>query len=149
MVMAAVLFMKRMSEVTTVNGWKYVPDSDDDPDSITLRNVPKNTLVYEISGPMFFGAADKIMQIGVKDTTNCLVLRMRSMNAIDATAMRNLEKLYDICTKKNVTLVLSHVNEQPMSIMQKAGFDKKVGAENFCAHIDEALERAEELNKTV
>jgi SulP family sulfate permease len=71
------------------------------------------------------------------------------MNAIDATAMRNLEKLYDICTKKNVTLVLSHVNEQPMSIMQKAGFDKKVGAENFCAHIDEALERAEKLNKTV
>jgi SulP family sulfate permease len=145
MVMAAVLFMKRMSEVTTVNGWKYVPDSDDDPDSITLRNVPPNTLVYEISGPMFFGAADKIMQIGVKDTTNCLILRMRSMNAIDATAMRNLEKLYDICTKKNVTLVLSHVNEQPMSIMQKAGFDKKVGAENFCAHIDEALARAEQI----
>ncbi len=144
MVMAAILFMKRMSEVTVVHGWKYA-DDDDDPDSITLRDVPKNTLVYEISGPMFFGAADKLMQIGVKDTTNCLILRMRSVNAIDATAMRNLEKLYDICTKKNVTLVLSHVNEQPMSIMEKAGFDKKIGKENFCAHIDEALARAAEL----
>lgn len=144
MVMAAVLFMKRMSEVTQVNGWRYI-DSDEDPDSIMLRTVPENTLVYEISGPMFFGAADKLLQIGVKSTTNCLVLRMRSVNAIDATAMHNLEKLYDICKSKGVTMVLSHVNEQPMSIMKKAGFDKKIGAENFCAHIDEALERAAKL----
>ncbi len=144
MVAAALLFMKRMSEVTTVQGWKYA-DDDDDPDSITLRDVPKNTLVYEISGPMFFGAADKIMQIGVKDDTNCLILRMRSVNAIDATAMRNLEKLYEVCKRKNVVLVLSHVNEQPLSIMQKAGFDEKVGKENFCAHIDDALARAAKL----
>lgn len=144
MVMAAVLFMKRMSEVTQVNGWRYI-DSDNDPDSIMLRTVPENTLVYEISGPMFFGAADKLLQIGVKDTTNCLVLRMRSVNAIDATAMHNLEKLYDICEKKGVRMVLSHVNEQPMSIMEKAGFDKKIGKENFCAHIDDALKRAGEM----
>ncbi len=145
MVAAALLFIKRMSEVTEVHGWKYA-DDDDDPDSITLRTVPKNTLVYEINGPMFFGAADKILQIAVKDTTNCLILRMRSVNAIDATAMRNLEKLYNLCKMKKVTLILSHVNEQPMSIMEKAGFDKKIGAENFCPHIDDALARAAELN---
>ncbi len=145
MVAAALLFIKRMSEVTEVHGWKYA-DDDDDPDSITLRTVPKNTLVYEINGPMFFGAADKILQIAVKDTTNCLILRMRSVNAIDATAMRNLEKLYNLCKMKKVTLILSHVNEQPMSIMAKAGFDKKIGAENFCPHIDDALARAAELN---
>lgn len=144
MVMAAILFMKRMSEVTTVQSWKYA-DDDDDPDSITLRTVPKNTLVYEISGPMFFGAADKILQIGVRDNTNCLILRMRSVNALDATAMHNLEKLYENCTGKNVTLVLSHVNEQPMSIMHKSGFDKKIGKANFCSHIDEALKRAAEI----
>lgn len=143
-VLAAILFMKRMSEVTEVEGWKYAEDVQTGGD---LKAVPKNTLVYEISGPMFFGAADKLLKIGVKDGTNCLILRMRSVNAIDSTAMRNFEKLLLSCQKKKVTLIFSHVGEQPMSIMHKAGFDKKVGLENFCAHIDDAIARAETLQK--
>lgn len=141
-VLAAILFMKRMSEVTEVEGWKYTEDVQMGGD---LMKVPKNTLVYEISGPMFFGAADKLLKIGVKDGTNCLILRMRSVNAIDSTAMRNFEKLLLSCQKKNVTLIFSHVDEQPMSLMHKAGFDKKVGLENFCEHIDDAIARAESL----
>ena len=144
--LAAILFMKRMSEVTEVEGWKYI-DEEDDPDSISLREVPKNTLVYEISGPMFFAAADKILQISLNDKDNCLILRMRSVNAIDATAMHSLEELLTKCKKKNITLILSHVNEQPLSVMQKAGFLEAVGKENFCEHIDDALKRAEELAK--
>ena len=144
--LAAILFMKRMSEVTEVEGWKYI-DEEDDPDSISLREVPKNTLVYEISGPMFFAAADKILQISLNDKDNCLILRMRSVNAIDATAMHSLEELLTKCKKKNITLILSHVNEQPLSVMQKAGFMEAVGEENFCEHIDDALKRAEELAK--
>ena len=144
MVLAALLFMKRMSEVTEVEGWKYI-DDENDPDSISLREVPKNTMVYEISGPLFFGAADKILSINLKDKANVLVLRMRSVTALDATAMHSLEELYTKCKKKQITLVLSHVNEQPMRTMKKAGFDKMVGEENFCKHIDEALKRAEEL----
>lgn len=144
MLLAALLFMKRMSDVTEVAGWKYV-DDEDDPDSLSLRVVPKNTLVYEISGPLFFGAADKILQITLHDKCKCLILRMRSVNAIDATAMHNLEKLYESCKKQGITLILSHVNEQPRSIMEKAGFDKLVGIENFCAHIDEAITRAQDL----
>ena len=144
--LAAILFMKRMSEVTEVEGWKYI-DEEDDPDSISLREVPKNTLVYEISGPMFFAAADKILQISLNDKDNCLILRMRSVNAIDATAMHSLEELLTKCKKKNITLILSHVNEQPLSVMQKAGFLEAVGEENFCEHIDDALKRAEELAK--
>lgn len=142
LVLAAILFMKRMSDVTQVEGWKY-PDEEED--ESTLMKVPANTLVYEISGPMFFGAADKLLQIGVQDETNCLILRMRSVNAIDATAMKNFEKLLDICEQKKVTLVFSHVGEQPMSVMRKAGFDKRVGLENFCAHIEEAINRAKDL----
>lgn len=144
MVLAAMLFMKRMSEVTDVEGWKYV-DDENDPDSITLRVVPKNTVVYEISGPLFFGAADKILHISLKDTDNILILRMRSVPALDATAMHFFEEFYAKCKKKNITLILSHVNEQPMHTMKKAEFDKLVGEENFCAHIDDALKRAEEL----
>ena len=143
-IMAAILFMKRMSDVTEVEGWKYV-DDEEDAGSISLRQVPKNTLVYEMTGPLFFGAADKILNIAIKDDTNCLVLRMRSVNAIDATAMHNFEALLDTCQKKKVQLVLSHVNEQPMNVMKKSGFYEKVGAENFCEHIDAALERAEKL----
>lgn len=144
--LAAILFMKRMSDVTEVEGWKYI-DDEDDPDSISLREVPKKTLVYEISGPMFFAAADKIMQISLNEKDNCLILRMRSVSAIDATAMHRLEELLEKCKKHDITLILSHVNEQPMSVMQKANFIEHVGKENFCAHIDDALKRAEELSK--
>lgn len=145
-VLAAVLFMKRMSEVTEVAGWKYI-DDENDPDSIDLKVVPNNTTVYEISGPLFFGAADKILNIRLKEKYNVLVLRMRSVTALDATALHFLEQFYEKCEKKGITLVLSHVNEQPMHAMKKAGFDVLIGEENICAHIDDALRRAEELKK--
>ena len=145
LIIAVVLFMKRMSEVTDVEGWRYV-DDEDDADSLSLREVPKHTLVYEVSGPLFFGVADKIMHIAYKDTDQCIVVRMRSVNAIDATAMHALEELYANCCKKGVQLIFSHVNEQPMLIMHKSGFYDKVGAENFCVHIDEALERAKVIS---
>lgn len=144
-VLAAILFMKRMSDVTEIAGWKYVEDEENDVDSISLRKVPAHTVVYEISGPLFFGAADKILRISLNEKVNCLILRMRSVSAIDATAMHNLEQLWENCKKYHVQLVLSHVNEQPMKVMNKAGFVEKVGAENFCVHIDDALERAEQI----
>ena len=142
--LAAILFMKRMSDVTEVEGWKYV-DDEDDADSLSLRVVPHNTMVYEVSGPLFFGAADKILKITLDEKMNCLVLRMRSVSAIDATAMHNLEQLYTDCKKKNIQIILSHVGEQPMHVMDKSGFLDKVGRENVCAHIDDALERAARL----
>lgn len=143
-VLAAILFMKRMSDVTQVEGWKEI-DEENDPDSITLRVIPEHTLVYEFSGPMFFAAAGKILSISFKEDTKVLVIRMRSVNAIDATAMHNLEQLYEDCQKKGIQIVLSHVNEQPMSVIRKAKFDEKIGKENFCSHIDLALDRAKKL----
>ncbi len=141
MILACLLLLRRMSEESEVKSWKYIED-ENDPDSIMLRKVPKHVRVYEISGPMFFGAADRIATISVKDFTRCLVIRMRAVNALDATAMHSLEELYDKLSKKHIAVVFSHVNEQPMHVMQKAGFVEKVGSDNFCAHIDEALERA-------
>lgn len=143
LVLSALLFMKRMSEVTDVEGWKYV--SVEDADESSLLKLPKNTLVYEINGPMFFGVADKLLKISIKSNTRFLIIRMRSVSAIDATAMRNFENLYESCSKRNVTLIFSHVAEQPMAIMRKAGYDMKVGYENFCAHIDDAIIRAQDL----
>ena len=146
--LAAILFMKRMSDVTEVEGWKYIDEEDEakqDPDALSLRQVPAHTFVYEVSGPLFFGAADKILKITVSEGQKCLVLRMRSVSAIDATAMHNLEQLYHNCKKKQVQLIFSHVNEQPMNVMKKSGFVEKVGEEYFCGHIDEALSKAESV----
>lgn len=142
--LAALLFMKRMSDVTQVEGWREV-DAENDPDSIDLKVIPAHTQVYEISGPMFFAAAGKILSISLREDTKVLVIRMRSVNAIDATAMHNLEQLYENCEKRGIRMILSHVNRQPMNVIAKAKFDKKVGTENFCGHIDEALKRAQEL----
>lgn len=147
-VMAALLFLMRMSNVTEVKGWKYLGegiDEDHDPESIRLKQVPKNVLVYEIIGPMFFAAADKFMDIELKQGVRVLVLRMRGVPAMDVTALRSLEKIREACEKKGVTVVLSHVQEQPRAMMEKAGFAAKVGEENFCANIDEALEHAGKL----
>jgi SulP family sulfate permease len=141
MLLACLLLMKRMSEETNVVGWTYTED-EDDPDSINLRKVPKYVRVYEITGSLFFGAADEIASITVKDFTKCLVIRMRAVNALDATAMHSLEELCGKLQKKGIVVVFSHVNEQPMHVMQKAGFVEKIGQENFCEHIDAALERA-------
>lgn len=145
LVLAAILLIKRMTEETSAEGWKYI-DPENDKDSIELRNVPKNVRVYEISGPLFFGTADKIMDIKLKDYTKCLILRMRSVTSLDATAMNAIENLYKKCQKQGVTLILSHVNAQPMEVMKKSGFTDKLGAENFCEHIDHALALAEKIS---
>ena len=146
MIAACVLFMKRMSDESEVKGWKYFED-ENDPDHIELRVVPQQVRVYEISGPLFFGVADSISEITLKDFTKVLVIRMRGVPALDATAMHAMEELFDHCKRHKVTLVLSHVNEQPYNTMLKDGFVEKVGEENFCAHIDDALARAQELLK--
>lgn len=144
MILAALLFLKRMSDQTEVTSWKYI-EQENDEESIELRAVPKNVRVYEISGPLFFGAADKMLDITFKEYTSCLVLRMRAVSALDATAMNALESLYARCEKAGLRVVFSHVNEQPMKVMKKAGFVERVGEDHFCPHIDAALEFAAKL----
>ena len=144
MILACLLFIKRMSEETHVDGWTYVDDDTPDVDE-HLRQLPLQIRVYEISGPLFFGAANVIEHIVVKDFTTCLVLRMRSVTALDSTAMNALIDLTEVCEARGITVVFSHVNEQPMRVMDKAGFTKRVGKENFQPNISAALKRAEEV----
>ncbi len=147
MVLAALLFMKRMSEEANVTGWKYVDDAESDSYDLDLCAVPEGVRVYEISGPMFFGVADKILGISLDDTVKCLVLRMRAVPSIDSTAMNSLEELYRKCSDRGIRVVFSHVNSQPLSAMKKSGLHGLVGEENFCTHINSALERAAEITK--
>ena len=146
MLIAVLLFMKRMSEESEIRGWNYdVPDEEDDPDLTMKKVVPKSVRVYEISGPLFFGASERIGSITVKDFTKCLVIRMRGVPELDATAMHALEGLYAKLEAKGIHMVFSHVNDRPMKMMKKSGLYDKIGAENFCDHIDAALERASVL----
>lgn len=147
MVLACLLFMKRMSDVTNVESWKYDNGNTEDTDAIDLKEVPANTLVYEISGPLFFGAADKLLSINLDKKANCLILRMRSVNAIDATAVHSIEQLLDKCKQKDITVILSHVNEQPESVLRKSGLYSTVSKDNICPNIDAALVRAAQLAK--
>lgn len=144
MVLACLLFIKRMSEETKVNGWTYVDEDTPDVDE-HLQKLPLQIRVYEISGPLFFGAASVIEEIVVKDFTTCLVLRMRSVPALDSTALNALKDLVQVCKSKGITIVFSHVNDQPMKVMEKAGFIELVGEENFQPSISAALDRAEEV----
>lgn len=147
MVLACLLFIKRMSEETHVDSWTYVDDDTPDVDE-HLRRLPLQIRVYEITGPLFFGAADAIEHIVVKDFTTCLILRMRSVPALDSTALNALQNLTKVCESKGITLVFSHVNEQPIKVMVKSGFVDLVGKEIFCPNIRAALDHAEKIIAT-
>ncbi len=145
MIMACILFMKRMSDESVVSGWKYY-DPEEDPDGIDLKEIPKHVRIYEISGPMFFGDADRLAGVHFKDFTKVIIFRMRGVPALDASAMHAMEQLYDRCEEAGVQMVFSHVNEQPMKTMEKSGFVDKVGRDNFRPHIDDAIEWASNIN---
>ena len=88
-----------------------------------------------------------MLKIAHEEGKNVLILRMRNVPAMDVSGLEALEDLLEICKKRKMNLVLSHVNEQPMKVMEKAGFIEKLGKDNFCDNIDKALERAKSLDK--
>lgn len=148
MVLACLLFMKRMSDETGVRNWSHTDEISDevrDAERARMRDIPSSISVCEITGPLFFGAADQIGLISVTEKTKCLILRMRGVPALDSTAMNSLTSLYEKCRKKKITLILSHVNDQPMRVVRKAGFDTLIGKENFSPNIDAAIEKAEKI----
>ena len=173
MVLSCLLFMKRMSDEMGVRSWLHVEEVEEQKreaeeasrgakktmsveeaqlkaaaeeiNQAKLRQIPMELAVYELTGPLFFGAADRINQIEVSEVTRCRILRMRAVPAADSTAMNSMTALYERCKKNGVTLILSHVNEQPMRAMEKAGFVDLVGRENFCRNIEEALDHADKV----
>lgn len=149
MVLSCALFMKRMSDVTQVHDWKYITDMDfeEQDENNELCQVPKGVRVYEVSGPLFFAAADKISNIlrSLNHDTKVVILRMRSVPAIDATALNYLWDMTVTLKEKGIVLVFSHVNEQPKNAFDKRGFTELVGEEHFCDGIAHALEHAKSI----
>ena len=149
MVLAAFLFLKRMSDIAEVRQWTYIGSSENEKlsEDIDLKYVPKNTIVYEVFGALFFGAANVFTSFKHEEGKNVLILRMRNVPVMDISGVEALEEILETCKKRNLTLILSHVNEQPYHAMEKAGFVEKIGSENICENIDASLERAEKLAK--
>ncbi len=143
-VLSTVMFMKRMSDVTDAYGWKEFDESNDS-DSVNLKKIPDGAMVYEITGPIFFGASNKIANVIKTSDKKVIIIRMRSVPAIDATGIHSFESIIKTCRQKNITLIMSHVNSQPMKVLKKSGMYKDIGKENICENIDKALARAEEI----
>ena len=139
-ILATIMFMKRMSDVSGAYGWKEIDENTDDA-NIRFKKIPENTMVFEITGPIFFGASTKITDVIRHGKKQVLILRMRSVPAIDATGIHSLETIIKLCKKQNKTLIFSHLNEQPLKTLEKAQLlDKVLVADN----VDDALVMAEE-----
>ncbi|WP_407350839.1 sulfate permease [Lactococcus garvieae] len=144
MILAAFLFLKRMSDVATVRQWvdKDSLDNEEISGDIDLKRVPKHTVVYEIFGSLFFGATNEFLNFTHEEGKSVLILRMRNVPTMDISGLEALEETFEICKKRKMTLILSHVNEQPYNVMKKAGFIEKIGQDNICKNITTSLERA-------
>ncbi|GIV46151.1 MAG: sodium-independent anion transporter [Ignavibacterium sp.] len=150
MILAVLLFMKRMAEVSNISIiTKELEDEEEktDPNSIEKRIVPEGVEVFEINGPFFFGAATKFkeqLKI-VENPPKILIIRMRNVPAIDATGLQILKELYNDSKKNGMQIILSGVHTQPLYAMTQAGIFDLYGEENIHGNIDDALDRAREI----
>jgi sulfate permease, SulP family len=153
MVLASLLFMRRMSEVTNVGAITRELDEPDDAEvdfgSIDRRDVPPAVEVYEINGPFFFGVADRLKDVlrRVERSPKVFILRMRHVPAVDASGMHALEEFLDKCRREGIHLLLAGVHTQPLDALLAYGLFDRIGEENMLENIDDALDRARELLK--
>jgi SulP family sulfate permease len=147
MVMAAVLFIKRISETTQITAVDETTETEGSHHSLLGKQIPEGVIVYRVFGAFFFGAADKLETAlkRARQEPEILILRMRKVLAMDATGLNALEDLYEKLHRRGKNLLLSGPHTQPLFMMDKAGFLDRLGRENVCAHIDAALERAREI----
>lgn len=155
MVLASMLFIKRMADVSNVSAITREFSDDDeadlaiskDPNAVERREVPSGVEVYEINGPFFFGVADRLQDTlrGLERPPKVFILRMRRVPAMDATGMHALEEFAKKCQKQGTRLLLAGVHAQPLFALMNAGLDRTIGEENLLESLDDALEKARGL----
>lgn len=147
MILAALIFIRKVTVTTTV---AQVTDEylrEGHAHILQHKEIPPYVTIFRIHGPFLFGATDKIDEITSRmaDLPPIVILRLRNMTAIDATGLQALEKLADIVQSSGRGLILCGAREQPARLMRQSEFEQHIGAENFCANVSEALERAKAL----
>jgi SulP family sulfate permease len=147
MVLAAVLFIKRISETTQITAVDENSDTEGSQHSLVGKQIPEGVMIFRVFGAFFFGAADKL-ETALKRASQepqVLILRMRKVLAMDATGLNALEDLHEKLVARRQHLILSAPHTQPLLTMEKSGFLDRIGRENVCPHIDAALVRAREI----
>ena len=147
LVIACVLFMKRVMETTKISVITDEIDPNNESDLEVHEEhlvIPKGVEVYEINGPYFFGIATKFEEIMSRlgDRPKIRIIRMRKVPFIDSTGIHNLTTLCEMSQKENIHIILSGVNEKVHEVLEKSGFYELLGKENICSNINEALEVA-------
>jgi sulfate permease, SulP family len=157
-VVASLLFMRRMAELTHIEGLSTSDTAIDDPNEITQVRKKKRTLggrvippgveIFEVNGPFFFGAADKLRDVTseIAKPPNVLILRMRNVPAIDATGLHALEQMARKCLAQGTTLLLTEIASQPLrAIVRARKLEAFGGREHLAKTLDVALDRAEAI----
>jgi sulfate permease, SulP family len=147
MVLAAVLFIKRVSETTQITAVDEATETEGSQHSLVGKQIPKGVMIYRIFGSFFFGAADKLETALKREgrEPEVLILRMRKVLAMDATGLNALEDLHERLQRRGKHVILSGPHTQPLFMMDKAGFLGRLGKENVCANIGLSLVRAREI----
>lgn len=143
-VLASFLFMRKMAHLTEVN---YILDDEENKDAnefVENVKMPEHMAMYEISGPFFFGAANKFVSAvrEMGSPPKVLIIKMSKVPFMDSTAYHSFEMLYDICKKHHTRLILLKIQEQPLSMLRKYGFIDILGEKNLCNTVEEGIERA-------
>lgn len=147
LLIAMLFFMRRVAETTHVSVTTDEIDLSDEGEihhDEEVLSLPKGVEVYEIDGPFFFGVANKFDGVmkSMGDKPKVRIIRMRKVSFIDSTGLHNLESLFRLSEAEHIHMILSGVNEHVHRVLTKSGFDKKIGAENICSNINEAVEKA-------
>ena len=155
LICACLLFMRRMAETTDVKVISDEINPEEEDSDFQLGNlehlsIPDGVEVYEINGPYFFGAGNRFEEImgalrHQRQHPKVRIIRMRKVPFVDSTGIHNLTNLCLMSQGEGIQVVLSGVNEKVQTVLHRAGFDKMLGEENICSHINIALERAKQL----
>ena len=155
LICACLLFMRRMAETTDVKVISDEINPEEEDSDFQLGNlehlsIPAGVEVYEINGPYFFGAGNRFEEImgalrHQRQLPKVRIIRMRKVPFVDSTGIHNLTNLCLMSQGEGIQVVLSGVNEKVQTVLHRAGFDKMLGEENICSHINIALERAKQL----
>jgi SulP family sulfate permease len=147
MVLAAILFIRRMAETTEVARVTSSDELEIPEQMIHGKTIPEGVLVYRIFGPFFFGAAEKMEDAlqRVDRLPKVLILRMQLVTAMDATALNALESIVERMQSAGGVVILSGPHRQPLEMLSKSGFIERIGRSNICAHFDDSLVRSKEI----
>lgn len=148
LVIAVVLFVRRMEQISHVKVLTAESDTElDGSNSLRGKDVPEGVVLFRFEGPLFFAAVEKL-EYALRSQggkPRAVVFRMRHVPAIDSSALHSLEVAMEKMQRDGVPVLLTAVQPQPMRVLYRSGMADRIGLDNFCANIDEALERARKL----